>query len=317
MTFSVPMQLPESIQRHSPETHVAAVVLAHNGRADTLSCLASLQRASWRALTVILVDNGSLDGTAEAVHAQYPAVRVLRQEKNLGFAEGNNVGIRLALQLHADYIFLLNNDTTIAADAIARCVAAARLHADVGAICPLIYFAQPPNLIWYAGAIFDPSRAHSGRMLGYRELDRGQFASAHETARATGAAVLVPRQVLEEVGLLDRELFFLYEDVDWSLRATQAGYRIYVVPDARVWHRVSASAGGEHSATIAYYDTRNHIVICRRYAPMRGGAALRREIGIVAVHLAGARRARRKLEYVRAVLAGCRDARRERMGAHA
>jgi GT2 family glycosyltransferase len=265
---------------------------------------------------VILVDNDSSDGTAEAVYTQYPAVCVIRQEENLGFAEGNNVGIRHALDLDADYVLLLNNDTTIAADAIARCVEVAQLHPDIGAVCPLIYFADPPTLIWYAGATFDPSRAHSGRMLGYRQLDGGQFAHTRETTRAVGAAVLVPRPVLEEIGLLDRGLFFLYEDVDWSLRARRAGYRIYVVPDAKVWHRVSATAGGEHSSTNAYYGTRNHIVVCRRHAPLDGTAALRREIGILAVHVAGARRARRRLAYLRAVVAGWRDARRGRMGPH-
>lgn len=297
-----------------PDPHVAVVVLAHNGLEDTLGCLASLAFTRWDALTIILVDNGSWDRTAEVVRTCHPTVSLIQQEKNVGFAEGNNIGIRRALDLGADYVFLLNNDTTIAADAIARCIEVAQLHPDTGAVCPLIYFAEPPNLIWYAGATFDPHRAHSGRMLGYREVDSGQFESVRETAWATGAAVLVPRRVLEQVGLLDTELFFLYEDVDWSLRARHAGYRIYVVPQAKVWHRVSASAGGEHSSKIAYYDTRNHTVICKRHAPLIGLKALRRVGGILAVHLAGARRATRPLPYLRAVLEGWSDGRRGRMG---
>jgi hypothetical protein len=254
--------------------------------------------------------------TAETVRLQHPTVCVIRQEDNLGFAEGNNVGVRHALALGADYVLLLNNDTTVAEDAIAKCVETAQLHTDTGAVCPVIYFAEPSKLIWYAGATFDPRRARSGRMLGYRELDRGQFASSSETDRATGAAVLMSRQALERVGLLDRELFFLYEDVDWSLRARDAGYRIYVSPAARVWHQVSATAGGEHSSTIAYYDTRNHIAVCQRHAPLRGLRALRRDGGILAVHLAGSRRAQRPLRYLRAVLDGWSDGRRGRTGPH-
>ncbi len=85
----------------------------------------------------------------------YPTISLIQQEKNVGFAEGNNIGIRRALELGADYVFLLNNDTTIAVDAIARCIEVAQLRPDTGAVCPLIYFAEPPNSIWYAGATFD------------------------------------------------------------------------------------------------------------------------------------------------------------------
>jgi GT2 family glycosyltransferase len=294
--------------------HVAVVVLTHNGRADTLDCLDSLERSDWSALSVIVVDNGSLDGTAAAVAERHGEVCVLRQEQNLGFAEGNNVGIRHALETGADHVLLLNNDTTIAPDTISRCVETARRHPDAGAVCPVIHFAEPAESIWYAGAVFDPRRARSGRMLGYREVDHGQFDTSTVTDRAVGAAMLMPRSVLAEVGLLDADLFFLYEDVDWSLRARHAGRRIYLAPSARVWHRVSATAGGEHSPTIAYYDTRNHLTVCRRHAPLSGVASLRRELAILLVHLAGARRARRRLAYLAAVLRGWCDGRRGRLG---
>lgn len=293
---------------------VTIVVLAHNRLSDTLGCLESLQHANWAALSVIVVDNGSSDGTAEVVRARFPAVTVLECSHNLGFADGNNIGIGRALDAGADYVFLLNNDTTLAPDVVAECVAVAQRHPDVGAVCPLIYFAEPPTLVWFAGAHFDARRAHSGGMVGYRELDRGQFAACAQTDRAAGAAVLLPRAVLEQVGLLDGELFFLYEDVDWSLRARKAGYRIYMAPRGRVWHHVSASAGGEHSPMIAYYDTRNHVVICRRHAPLRGVSAFRREIGILLVHLAGARRAERPWAYLLAALRGWSDGRRGRLG---
>lgn len=290
------------------------MVLTHNGRADTLDCLRSLERTDWDALSVIVVDNGSCDGTADAVIEQYGEVRVLRQEQNLGFSEGNNVGIRYALELGADYVLLLNNDTTIAVDAVARCVETALQHPDAGAVCPLIHFAEPPEPLWYAGAVFDPRRANSGRMLGYRETDRGQFDAATVTDRAAGAAMLMPRAALEELGLLDADLFFLYEDVDWSLRARRAGWRIYLAPAARVQHRVSATAGGEHSPTIAYYDARNHLTICRRHAPLLGVESLKRELAILLLHLAGARRARRRIAYLAAVLTGWRHGRRGRLG---
>jgi len=308
---------PEQPARPAGDTRdcrVAVVVLTYDRLSDTLACLDSLKHVDWRALSVIVVDNGSSDGTAEAVRARHPAVEVLAQERNLGFAEGNNVGIRHALDAGADYVFLLNNDTTLAPDVVAECVAAARRNEDAGAVCPLICFAEPPTLIWYAGADFDPRRARSGR---YRESDHGQFTAVAETDRVAGAAVLLSRAALERVGLLDGELFFLYEDVDWSLRARRAGYRIYLAPRGKVSHRVSASAGGEHSPTIAYYDTRNHVVICRRYAPLRGLGAFKREIAILLIHLAGARRANRRWAYLGAALRGWSDGRRGRLGPHA
>jgi GT2 family glycosyltransferase len=298
----------------APDPAVAVVVLTYNGRDYTLDCLDSLTQVNWGALTLIVVDNGSHDGTADAVSERYPHVCVLRQGHNLGFAEGNNVGIRHSISLGVDYVFLLNNDTTVAADAIARCVELAESHADAGAVCPMIYFAHSPELIWSAGANFDPRRIHPGRMLGYRELDTGQFSPAHETTRAVGAAMLVPRSVLDEVGLLDAELFLQYEDTDWSLRIRRAGYRIYLEPEARIWHHVSAGTGGEYSPLIGYYSARNHVVICRRHAPLTKLPAFRREVGILAAHLIGARHARRRLSYVRAVLRGFTDGRRERLG---
>jgi GT2 family glycosyltransferase len=309
---TVERDLSQSGSGTSP--HVYAVVLVHNGRDDTLRCLASLLGSAWRPLTIVIVDNGSEDGAADAIQAKYPGLLVLRQDHNLGFAEGNNIGIRYALEQGADYVLLLNNDTTVAPDAITRCVEVARSRSDAAAVCPLILFTDPPNLIWYAGAAFDPQRARSGRVLGYRQIDTGQRTAVREADRATGAAVLIPSAAFERIGLLAQELFFLYEDVDWSLRARGAGYKIYVAVEARVWHRVSASAGGEHSAMIAYYDTRNHLAVCQRHAPLTGVAAILRELGIVVIHLAGARRAKKRARYIRAVVTGWRDARRGRMG---
>jgi hypothetical protein len=293
---------------------VAVVVLTYNGREDTLRCLDSLSQTDWTPLSVVLVDNASGDGTAEAVHTQYPSVTVLEQDDNLGFAEGNNVGMRHALESGADYVFALNNDTILAPDAITWCVETAQQHEDTGAVCPLIYFLQPPDLIWYAGADFDPRRARSGGMLGYREADRGQHTTGGETGRVAGAAVLFPRQVLEQVGLFESGLFLQYEDVEWSLRARQAGYRIYFTPEAKIWHAVSAGTGGENSPLLGYYGTRNHIIVCRRYAPLTGFAALRRELGILVVHLAGVHKTSKPLAYVRAVTRGWRDGRHARTG---
>ena len=160
-------------------------------------------------------------------------------------------------------------------------------------------------MVWYAGATFDPERGYDVRQRGYGERDRGQFGEVHRTDRVTGAAMLVPRKVLDEVGAFDPELFLYMEDVEWSLRLAQASYGVYVVPRARAWHHVSGGAGGdEHSPVTAYYLARNTLEVCSRHSRARGVRALRRHAATVLAQVAHARRARRPLHNLRAVVRG-------------
>jgi GT2 family glycosyltransferase len=298
----------------SKRPQVAIVVLCWNGRRDTVACIESLQRIDYDALTTIVVDNGSSDGTAAAVHESFPDVTVIRLEENLGFAEGNNVGLRAAFATGAEYALLLNNDTVADERLVSALVEEAERRPDAGALCPTIYYTDPPDRIWYAGARFDPRRVHNGRHTGYGDRDTGQYDATREIGRATGAAMLVPRRVVDDVGYLDGRLFLQVEDVEWSLRMRSAGYRILFVPAGKVWHRVSMATGGEHAPATAYYEMRNTLVVCERHAPLRGLAKLRREGAIVAVHLFHARKAPRPFENLRAVLAGWRDYRSGRLG---
>jgi GT2 family glycosyltransferase len=294
--------------------HVAVVVVCFNGRDDTLACLASLERMRWPNLSVIAVDNGSTDGTLEAVREHFPNVTAIRSEENLGFAEGNNVGLRAAIEAGTDYILLLNNDTVVFEGLLEALVGEARRRPDAGALCPLIHYFDPPDRIWYAGARFDPRAVHNGRHTGYGERDTGQYHTVREIGRATGAAMLVPREVVERVGYLDQRLFLQVEDVEWSLRMRAAGYRILFVPDGQVWHHVSVASGGERAPDTAYYEMRNTLVVCARHAPQRWPARMRRELGMLFVHLLHARLAPRPLANVRAVIDGWRDYRAGRLG---
>lgn len=224
------------------------------------------------------------------------------------------MGMRRALEQGADFVFLLNNDTLVDQDLIAELVTEAARRPDAGALCPLIYYADPPDLVWYAGASFDPHRGHNGRQLGYKERDSGQFAGVRETGRATGAAMLIPRRVLEEVGLFDSELFLHIEDVDLSLRMLEAGLKLYVVASAKVWHKVSVDSGGENSPTLAYYGMRNTLAVCSRHAPLIGLSGLRRHIETLVAQGLHARRGEHPLQNLRAGFEGWRDYRRGRLG---
>jgi GT2 family glycosyltransferase len=291
----------------------SAVVLSWNRREDTLACLRSLAAAD-PAPHMIVVDNASSDGTAEAVRREFPDVELIENPDNLGFAEGNDVGIRHALAQGADHVLVLNNDTEVDPGFLAPLLEEAARRPDAGALSPKILFAAPSDLIWFAGAEYDPRSGYNGRQRGYRERDDGRFDTVVETGRVCGAAMLVSREVLEKVGTFDPGLFAYSEDTDWSLRAREAGYRHYVVPGSRVWHKVSAASGGESSPTALYYDLRNALVVAERHAPLGTFGTWRRRAVVLGAHLVQAARSPRRRECLAATWQGWRDFRAGRLG---
>jgi GT2 family glycosyltransferase len=281
---------------------LVAVVLSWNGGDDTLAALASLQ-----GIETICVDNGSTDGSDRLVEERFPDVELLRMGANLGFAGGNNAGIRRALERGADWVLLMNNDAVAEpglADALAR---AATTRPDAGLLACKVMTADGAA-VQYAGARFRGRVGYSGRSFtddvpGLRDVDR-----------ADGAAMAVSRSAADAAGLLDEQLFAYVEDVEWSLRVRRAGFAVVLVPDAVVRHKGSAATGGRGSTENLYYDTRNTIVVSERHAPLpRGLRALRRG-AIVGAHLAQAVSHPSRIRAARAVLTGWRDARAGRLG---
>ena len=291
---------------------VAVVVLSWNGKDDTLLCLTSLAGVDYTPLEVIVVDNGSSDGSPEAVEAEFPEAVVIRMGRNAGFSGGVNAGIEAAIERGAAAVLLLNNDMVVEPGFLGPLVEA--LEPGVAAACSQILFAESPDRVWYAGATFRPRRGHHGRNIGFGETPLPASAAPYSVDCACGGAMLMSREAIDEIGLFDEELFAYREDLDWSLRAARAGRRVVVVPASIVRHRVSASTGGESSPTSLYYDVRNGLVVSERYAPLgRAGTALRRAESVLA-HLAQGAMSHRRVEATRAVLAGWRDARRRRLG---
>lgn len=293
--------------------NVAVVVLTWNGREDTLACLRSLAQVDYPSLRVIVVDNASKDGTAEAVENEFPEVELVRSEANLGYAGGMNLGLRRALDGGADYALVLNNDVEVDPRFVSALVEEAERRPDAGALCSKVLFADRPELVWYAGATFDPTRGYNGRITGYRQPSE-RFATVAETDRAAGTAMLVPRPALERVGFFDESLFAYNEDTDWSLRARALGYTLLVVPESKVWHKVSLSSGGENSPTTLYYGLRNTLAVCERHAPLGRVGTWRRRVVVLAVHLLQAVRSRQRRAGMGAVLEGWRDWRHGRFG---
>lgn len=279
-----------------------AVVLNWNGGADTLAALRSLD-----GIEAICVDNGSTDGSDATVAEQFPSVELLRNDANLGFAGGNNAGIRRALERGADWVLLLNNDATAEPGLAAALAEAAAARSDAGLLACKI-FAEDGTSVQYAGASFNGRLGYSGRVA-----TTGPD-TVRDVGRADGAAFAVSRAAAERAGLLDETLFLYVEDVEWSLRIRRAGFGVVFVPGARVRHKGSAASGGRASTTNLYYDTRNTIVVAERHAPLpRGARAFRRAV-VVGAHLVQAARHPARGEAARAVLAGWRDARAGRSG---
>jgi len=255
-----------------------AVVLSWNGREDTLACLASLTAIPRRDVAIVCVDNGSTDGSVEAVRRDFPAVELIENGRNLGFAGGNNVGIAHALGRGARWVVLLNNDAVIAPSAIDAFKAAAAAHPRAGIIGGKLLFHDRPDRVWFAGQRFNALVGYSGRPRGYGRLDGPRYQQVVPTDRAVGALLAVSRTAVEAAGLLDESLFAYVEDVDWALRVRKAGLQVLIAPDARAWHKVSASSGGEAASThTLYYGVRNTIVVSERHRSLgRFGTRLRR-----------------------------------------
>jgi GT2 family glycosyltransferase len=244
-------------------------IVNYNTRAKLADCLQSIRDTTQGlAIEIIVVDNGSTDGSPAAVGEQHPEVDLVENGRNLGFSGGNNAGIRHALERGAEWVVLVNNDAVLAPDAIERMRAAAAARPAAGMLAGKLFFDEPPDRIWFAGQRVWPALGYSGRPRGYGRSDAPRYRRPGPTDRAVGAFMAVSRELIERVGDLDDELFAYGEDIDWSLRAREAGFDVWFVPDAVAWHRVSGSTGGERASTHAlYYGVRNTIAVCERHLP--------------------------------------------------
>ena len=272
--------------------HVAIVILNFNGRDDTIECLASIRQLSTNnsQLTTIVVDNGSTERfRIDDLRLKNGQIEILRNEENLGFSGGNNVGIRYALENGANYITLLNNDTLVDKSLTEELLKVFESDRQIGIVAPKIYFApgfefhknrykkeEQGKVLWYGGGLIDWKSILASHR-GVDEVDNGQYGEVRETDFASGCCMMVKREVFEKVGLLDEKYFLYYEDSDFSIRAKKAGFKIIFAPQATLWHKNAASAHGSGSSLQDYYITRSRLLFGMRYAPFRSKVALVRE----------------------------------------
>lgn len=278
-------------------SRVYIIILNWNGWQMTLDCLKSLSSINTDGLKVeiVVVDNGSADDSINKIENEKIKdkndklkLQIIRNDKNLGFAEGNNIGIRYALKQGADYICLLNNDTRVDKNFLSELVICAENNPQAGVIGGKIYFekdhefhkdrySEPERgkVIWYAGGLIDWKNVY-GSNRGVDEVDKGQYDEEIETDYVNGCLMLLRANVIKQIGLFNKKYFLYYEDTDLSVRIKKAGYSLLYCPKAIIWH-INAGSSGTGSNLHDYFTTRNRLLFGIRWAPLRAKIALLKE----------------------------------------
>ena len=264
--------------------NVWIVLVNFNGLDDTRKCLRSLDGQSHPA-SVVVVDNASTVDPLATLQTEFAWANVVQAGVNGGWAGGNNVGLRYALDRGADWVVLLNNDTTVSPDLVARLMAAVATRPDVGIIGPVIRFMAPPSEVQTEGVVFN-------------RPDRPGFLQRHAVPLRTddpphvvevdivnGCCLAVSRTVVERIGLVDEAFFLVHEESDFCLRAQRAGFTIGVLAEALVWHKGSSSFQREGKKLQRYFDSRNLIRLLVRHRDRPNGRHLIRGFGHYLRHM--------------------------------
>ena len=240
------------------EYELSIITVNYNGLKDTCALIDSIPFNE--DMEVIVVDNGSKEDEASILQERYPYIKAIRSDKNLGFAGGNNLGMKTA---RGKYLYLINNDT-ICKDFNPQ-VLIHRLESSqtIAMVCPKIRFAWGNNPIQFAGYTPLSTITVRNKAIGFGEEDKGQYDTPYSTPYAHGAAMMLKREVIDKVGLMPECYFLYYEELDWSMMITRAGYEIWYEPTSTIYHKESQSTG-QNSPLRTYYITRNRLLLVKR-----------------------------------------------------
>ena len=239
---------------------ISVVVVAWNNYADTHECLNSLMAQQQVEANIILVDNGSKVEALENLVMEFPNIVYIRSETNLGFGAGTNLGLREALKSNSDYFLIVNNDTRTDANMIHKLIETAK-NENIGMVAPLIYYYDSPDKVWSSGG-----QINNLLMMPLDSHNR-QKAPSCPTERTflSGCCLLVKREVLEQVGMFDERFFLYFEDLDFCVRVKEAGWKMMVIPAAKLLHKVSRSSGGLFGESERYHYARSSGIYFRKY----------------------------------------------------
>lgn len=241
------------------ECSLSIITVNYNGLADTCSLLDAITPCD-HSTEVIVVDNASRNGEANTIEKRYPTVRVVKSEENLGFAGGNNLGINVA---QGRYLFLVNNDTVFNPKELKWLIESLDHSPKTAIVCPKIRFFHGERMIQFAGYTPLSKITLRNKGIGYAETDNGQYDEAHATPYAHGAAMLVRREAIDDVGMMPECYFLYYEELDWSVMMRRKGYDIWYDPRCTIFHKESQSTGVD-SPLKTYYLCRNRLLFAKR-----------------------------------------------------
>ncbi len=240
---------------------LSIITINYNGQKDTCELIGTLPLED-KSIEVIVIDNASAQDEATIIKERFPQVKVIRSKENLGFAGGNNLGIKAA---QGKYLFFINNDTILKPQTSDLRPLITRLESSpkIGMVCPKIKFSWGANPIQFAGYTPLSPITMRNKAIGCGEVDHGQFDTPHPTPYAHGAAMMVKREVIEKAGLMPECYFLYYEELDWSMMIRRAGYDIWYEPDCTIFHKESQTTG-QNSPLRTYYITRNRLLFAQR-----------------------------------------------------
>lgn len=239
---------------------VSIISINFNGPDVTAEMIRSFDGVTYPNYEIIIVDNASTRGNVDQLKEDFPSIKLIKSKENLGFAGGNNLGIREA---KGDYILLLNNDTEVDPGFLEPLVKKLEENHKIGAVSPKIIFHHTPNMLQFTGISEITKYTTRSTGWGFGQMDEGQFDEDKESFFAHGAAMMIPRRVIDKVGMMAEIYFLYYEEMDWGKRIRNAGYKIFYVHNAKIYHKESVSTGRE-SPLKTYYMNRARIIYLRR-----------------------------------------------------
>lgn len=246
---------------------VTIVIINYNNASDTIECINSIKKITFPNYNILVIDNNSTDDSAEILNQDRESYIFIRNHQNLGFSGGNNLGITHALNSEADYILLLNNDTIVQEDFLDRLVETSLSVKNRGIIGGKIYYYDDPERIWYAGGSLNCFLGRT-KHIGKNKIDTGKYDKTREVGFITGCLMLIPREVIENVGMMDEKYFLYFEDADWCYRIRKAGYRLIYSPLARIYHKESATTQRLNNVKAYYYYRNIHYFAKKNLDPI-------------------------------------------------
>jgi len=241
---------------------IIAIILNTNKKNDTLACIESIMANHYPNMEVLVLDNGSTDGSVEAIKSDFPSVLIKILDENKGYAGNNNVGLEYAIKQNPDWVFVLNEDIILSQDAFSVMMQVAIENTNVGIIGPLVYHFDEPDIIQSSGGTF--TKNGDSIHISQNEKDIGQFQLPYEVSWISGCAIGVRLDAIKQTGLFDERFFYYWEETDWCFRIKANGWKAIIVPNAKIWHK-GVQRNYLPTPNVTYYATRNRLLFYKKH----------------------------------------------------